>query len=418
MVDTLSNSTLFAIAALTAAAAVLSSIAAWLLRGARFPGGWASAAILGGLLAGVFLGPGVLGRVAPEAHRAVTLGGIVEERDFAARLVEARGAVAALEASGVTGVAIDEYEQRAMADLEPLGIAVDEARITRRGEWDLALALLGAALLTVLPLAGVRGDSGDIPFSARRAAMLAGFGSVLIAGGIAFVGVSVFTHAGPSDAALLFAAACAVGWFIPPLDRAKHERLRAIRESFISGLFALAAGSAICLWYPPDMRGWFVAWAFIGALTLWTINMVAIRNHRARSMAQAAVLGVLAPTVVAMAASRLDPIPLAHEPEFWVTLIFAVIACTDGRWFGALIGARALESGRGILTTRSVEIATSHANAGAGLAQVALFAILAAGGPIDERLLAAGLLGALLLESSAGLYRLGGAWLERSIAEK
>jgi hypothetical protein len=418
MVEALSNSTLLAIAALTGTAAILSALAAWLLRGARFPGGWASAAILGGLLAGIFLGPGVLGRVASDAHRAATLGGIEEERAHADRLTEARGAVAALDASGVTGVAIEEYEQRAIADLEPLGEAVDEARIERRGAWDLALALFGAALIAFLPLAAVRADSGDLPFSARRAAMLAGLGSILVAGGVAFVGVSAFTAVGASSAALLFAAACAIGWFIPPLDRAKHERLRAVRESFISGLFALAAGSAILLWYLPDSRGWFVAWAFIGALTLWAISMTAMRSHGARKVAQAAVLGVLAPTVVALAASRLDPLPLVREPEFWVTLLVAAIACTDGRWFGALLGARALDPGRGFLTTRSVEIATSHTNTGAGLAQVALFAILAAGGPIDEPLLAAGLLGALLLESSAGLYRLGGAWLEQVIAEK
>ncbi len=418
MLDTLSNSAIFSIAAFSAAAAALASIVAWLLRGARFPGGWASSAILAGLLIGVLMGPGVLGRVAPDAHRAVIFGGVVEQRAFDDRLLEARGAVAALEASGVTGVAIDEYEQSALAEIEPMGLAVDEAMIARRGAWDYALAVVGAALLALLPLAGVRSDSGDIPFSARRAAILAGFGSIMVSGGIALIGVALLTKSGATHAALLFAAACAVGWFVPPFDRAAHERTRAIHESFVSGLFALAATSAICLWFLPDRRGWFVAWAFIAALTLWVISKAVISNHRARVIAHAVILGVVAPTVVALAASRVDPMSLVRQPAFWGILLVAAIASTDARWFGALIGARSLEPASGFLTRRSVEIATAHANTGAGLAQVGLFAVLAAGGPIDEPMLAAGLFGALLLESCAGAYRWGGAWLDRMIAEK
>ncbi len=418
MLDTLSNSAIFSIAAFTIVASALASLTAWLLRGAHFPGGWASAAILAGVFVGVLLGPGVFGRIAPETHRAVIVGATVEQQAFDDRVTEARGAIAALEASGVTGVAIEEYERSAIAEIEPLGAAVDEAMIRRRGAWNVTLAALGAGLLALLPLAGVRSDSGEIPFSRRRAAMLAGLGSVVVSGGIALLGVLLLTKSGVTHAALLFAAACAVGWFVPPFDRAAHERSRAIHESFVSGLFALTVAAAVSLWFLPDQRGWFIGWAFIGALALWVISKAAMRNHRARVASHAVVLGVIAPTVAALAASRIDLMPLVRAPIFWGLLLFAIIASTDAKWFGALLGARALEHAKGALTRQSVEIATAHANTGAGLAQVALLAVLAAGGPIDEALLAAGLLGALLLESCAGVYRWGGAWLDHMIAEK
>ncbi|MGP1310762.1 MAG: hypothetical protein ACTS27_11245, partial [Phycisphaerales bacterium] len=105
--------------------------------------------------------------------------------------------------------------------------------------------------------------------------------------------------------------------------------------------------------------------------------------------------------------------PVARGSMFWIVLPGAIVACTDGRWFGALLGARIGGGGSGVLTKQSVEIATAHTIAGVGLAQAALLTILAAGGPIDESLLAAGLLGALLVETCAGGYRWAGAWIER-----
>jgi len=411
--DALSANAPLAVALFVALAAALGALFAWLLRGARLPGGRASSAILGGMLAGVLLGPGVLGRVAPDVHGAAFRGAVREEAALADRLTEARGAVRALEASGVTEVAIDEYERGAMAELGPLREAADSARVARRGAWDVALALAGAALLALLPLAGAARMAGDMSFGARRAAIAAGAGSFAAAGAIAGGAVGAFTDVGWSLGALLFAGACATGWFTAPLDRLAHARARAVRESFVSGLLALAIASATLLWALPDRRAWFAAWGFIGALTVWAIMNAAPTGRRFRRVAHGVTLGLLAPTAVALAAMRLDPLPLAREPSFWVALVAAAVASSDGRWLGAFFGARVCDGAGRMLTTRSVEIATAHTTAGVGLAQCALLALLAAGGPITEPLLAGGLLGALLVESSAGLFRVAGAWLER-----
>jgi hypothetical protein len=415
MTGALSNNPALAMALSVALAAMVSVALACLLHGARFPGGRASAAILAGIVAGVLLGPGVLGRVAPDLHRAVMQGGVPEQAEFDRRLTEARGAVAALRESGVTDVAIDEYEQRALRELAPMREAVDLARVQHRARWDAALAFAGAALLGLLPLVGVARTSGEIPFQARRAAFLAGAASFLLAGAILFVVVGRFTSAGWSLATLLFASACAVGWFAPPLDRLARERPTAVRESFVSGLCALTLSCAALLWSIDDRRAWFVAWAFIGALAIWAITKAVVPNRQFRRALHAFVACAIAPTVIALAAMRVDPFPLARDPAFWIALLAAIIACTDGRWFGALLGARALDPSKGLLTRRSVEIATAHTTSGVGLAQCALLGILAAGGPITETLLAAGLIGALLVETSAGLYRWAGAWFERLV---
>lgn len=415
MTGALSNNPALAITIAIAAAAALSTVIGWLLRGAHFPGGRASAAILAGIAAGVFLGPGIFGRVAPDVHGAIVSGGVAQQAEFDRRLTEARGAVAALQESGVTEVAIDEYERRALSELAPLREAVDLARVERRAHWDFTLALAGAGLLALLPLIGVARTSGEMPFEVRRAAFLAGIGSFVLAGVILVVAVGLFSDVGFSLATLLFASACAVGWFTPPLDRTARERPIALRESFVSGLCAYSIASAILLWWIDDRRAWFVAWAFIGALAIWALTKVIVPGRQVRRAIHALVASVLAPTVIALAAMRLDPIPVVRNPAFWIAFLAAIIACTDGRWFGALLGARALDSSKGLLTRRSVEIATAHTISGVGLAQCALLAVLAAGGPITEPLLAAGLLGALLVETSAGLYRWAGAWFERLI---
>ena len=415
MTGAISDNPALAISLAVALAAALSIALACLLHGARLPGGRAAAAILAGIVVGVLLGPGVSGRVAPDLHRAVMQGGAIEQAEFDRRLTEARGAVAALQESGVTDVAIDEYEQRALRELSPLREAIDLAQVGHRARWDAALAFAGATLLALLPLIGVARTSGEMSFQARRAAFLAGALSFLLAGAILGLVLGRFTSAGWSLATLLFASACAVGWFAPPLDRIVRERPTAVRESFVSGLCALTLSCAALLWSIDDRRAWFVAWAFIGALAIWAITKVMVPGRRLRRALHATIACAIAPTVIALAAMRIDPFPLARNPTFWIALLAAIIACADGRWFGALVGARALEPSKRLLTRRSVEIATAHATSGVGLAQCSLLAVLAAGGPITEPMLAAGLLGALVVETSAGLYRWAGAWFERLV---
>ncbi|MGP1310787.1 MAG: hypothetical protein ACTS27_11370, partial [Phycisphaerales bacterium] len=340
MLDALSSNHVYAIALGAAPALAVAGAAAWLLRGARIPGGAAAAALAGGMLAGVLLGPGVLGNIAPAAHQAVTVGGMVEHRAYADRLREARGAVAALEESGVTGVAIDEYERDAMAQLQPLRDAVDVARVERRGVWDFALTVVGAAMLAGLPLAGITRIGGDIPRAARRAALIAGPVSFALSAGIMAVALGVFTRWGWSAGTLLFAAACATGWFAPPIDRVARERPRAVREAFVSGLFALSIASAIMLWSIPDRRAWWASTAFVVAVLLWGVLKVRPPGRTLRFKAKAFALHWVAPTAVALAAARVDPLPVARDSMFWIVLLAAIVACTDGRWFGALLGAR------------------------------------------------------------------------------
>jgi len=414
MTQALSDSAALGLVIGITVAALLSAAFAAILRGARVPGGAAGAAILAGLLAGVLLGPGVAGRAFPDAHRAVTLGAHSEQAAYDRRVVEARGAVEALRETGVTEVAIDEYEREALMQLVPLSLAAERARIERRGLWDLTLTLAGAALLALLPLAGVRTDSGSLPFAARRVALAAGVCSFLVAGGVALGGVVLFTDYDASHATMLFAAACAAGWFAPPLSRIVRRGRRGTREAFISGLLALASSAAVCLWLVPDRRAAILAWAAIGSLAVWAVAKGALRGRRTRRAAHGVILGVIAPATVALAASRLDPLPLLREPVFWWVAIAAIIASTDGRLFGAMLGARALERARGVFTARSVDLAAAHPTSGVGLVQAAVFAALAAGGPLDAAMLGAGVIGALAVEMSLGEFLRGRRLLVRS----
>jgi len=101
----------------------------------RSPGGWRGTAIVGGIVAGVLAGPGVLGQVAPSISQRVFAGGTEQREAYDDLLVRQRADIAALLAADVTGIAIEE--QHAAHDIErtPFVEAIDAAEAERRSAY-------------------------------------------------------------------------------------------------------------------------------------------------------------------------------------------------------------------------------------------------------------------------------------------
>lgn len=397
MLDALSAQHAVALPLLVGVAAALAGLFAALLRGARAPGGVLGAAMLGGLLAGTFVGDTVLARVAPGLHEAAFLGGRAERLAFEDRAVGVEREVAALEAAGVTGVAVEEYAREAMREIGPLQDAFTEARARRAGWMNFALALAGVAALALSPLASWRPARRD--GAERPGAWLAGgFASFLLASAFAYACLTVLTNAPLGQCAAL-AACVGVGSLAALPERARFLPAPERPSLLQAGAGAMLPALVLCMWILPDRRA--------GLLTLGVLGMSAAvvvagwmrRIRAARRVARGAVVGLVLPGLVALAAARVDWLRVAESRTFWLALPVVAIACSDARWLGALLG------------TRSVARATAVVTGGVGVAQVSLLAIFDAGGPSLEPFLAAGLLGALLVECSAGLYRWGAAIL-------
>lgn len=122
-----------------------------LLRVARFPGGLPACVLGGAILAGVLLGPSVLGAIRPDLLRALTAGAHAELRQEIADLeAEHRAELAVLREIGVTDIALDELAADHAGDLAPLEERLEQA------EQDFArpMHIAAVALVAMAALAG------------------------------------------------------------------------------------------------------------------------------------------------------------------------------------------------------------------------------------------------------------------------
>ncbi|MBX3352636.1 MAG: hypothetical protein KF684_06850 [Phycisphaeraceae bacterium] len=404
MLEALSESHAIALMVVVALALAGGGAFAALFRGARAPGGAIGAAILGGLLAGALLGDTVLARVAPDLAESLWTGGRAERLAFEERAISAEREVAVLRATGVTGVAIDEYAREVMAQVDPLRDALVIARAERAGWINALLAIFAAGALAISPLAGWQSRARARERAANSREWIAGgIGSFLLASVFAYVCLTVLTSAEFGARAAL-ACAAGVGWLAPLPERARVAPRRERSSALLAGAAGLLPALVACVWLLPDRRS--------GALVVGVLAMSLVvasggalaRRRRARRLGRAIALGAVVPALAALASSRVDWLGVVESPVFWIALVVAALASSDGRWFGALLGSRSI--------VRTTAIVT----AGVGVPQIALLLLFDAGGPMPGSFLAAGLLGALVVECSAGLYRWAMRWFVREAA--
>lgn len=336
---------------------------AWLLRRAEVPGRAAGAAAVGGLVVGLLLGPSVFGRLHPEWHMGLFVGGQAEARalESVQRLQAAE--LAALRALEITPIAIEEARERHADERRPDEQALEAARAEFRRDFNMAGLIVAVGAATLGGLAAGRGI--------RHAMIRGGRG-----GGRSILAAVVFIALAGGLPALIWAAILQRGW----------------AESCLIGLLTAAPG----VWgLAPARLGWSLILALVSivaallTVTLgWAFASLALASatgamagsfmmpRSGLSRTEDFVLNSFAPTLIALAAVRADVHAITNDARFWPLLLLAVLWSADGRWAAAWCAARgvlrlprpwsaaarALPPGTGLLIV-SLALAAAHAGA-------------------------------------------------------
>ena len=190
--------------------------------------------LVGGLLAGILLGPTVFGRLAPECHEYIFLGTADQRQTLETHMHEREQTRRSLADTGVTSVAVEEFDRRAAAERFEFERALADAQsqqtanLRRLVMWlALPLFLLGAA-------AEVR-DRRVVQF--WRDAVPVGVSVVVIAGALAAGAAWLMLGQGWIDAPPASPTAWSTGLVLGcciaalPLSRRLLSRLRRKAES-------------------------------------------------------------------------------------------------------------------------------------------------------------------------------------------
>lgn len=368
--------------------------AALLLRQARCPG-WP---VVGGVAAGLVLGPSILGRALPSFHERVFLGGAAEravlrevDRRHAAELAAAATAPGgAAEAAGRAD-AMRRRQATERSDAEAAWLAaLHEHAVPRR----LACAALAATVLlgaaaAALPRAGARGS--------LVAPLSIGLWAAALPGGLAYFALRLWGDVEPASAALAAAAAAFGPWALTAVDRDAAERAEVGGASMVQAAGRVASAAAIVTATAAlASRGGASAWwalALLGAPLGWLIPPPHPGTAR---LATGALRVVLVPALGAAAALDVNLFATldARGPwaVLWPILLFLLLS-GDARWLGAFTGAIVLGGRGGLRTMRLVMGAMA-----AGPTQLAATAVAAGAGGLGGDIVLALLLGAVLVE--------------------
>jgi hypothetical protein len=345
--------------------------AAWaaLLRWARCPG-WP---VVGGVVAGIILGPTVFGRVLPDRYEEIFEGGRQERLVLAALASPQSG-----DRAQALQVAQRQYHDARWSHQRPLRVFVCII---------VAATLLGAATCAVPR----EGDGQAV------GALSVGAWSAALPGGLAFFFVRWSWDGGVHEAALA-AAAVAVGpWALTAIDRRAADQAEvggahlvqtAGRIATVIALF-LAVGA---LWHAS--RGLGLLWgASLAAVAVgWLIPAAA----KAPGTVREVLSHVLVPAVASCVGVKVD---LHDDFAFWPILVILLLS-GDGRWLGAFAGATILGGRRGLRTMRLV-----LGSMAAGPTQLAVTAVALHTWLLSPRFGMALLMGAVLVELMAPARR-------------
>lgn len=309
---------------------IAASSAAWLLRRARVAG----SAVMGGLLVGLFLGPGLMGRLAPDWYEEHLIGAretrITADNAFA----EAEATALAARTFGITPTNARDihFEQLLRAEQARADWRAERDRHQAPLRWSVVILTIGFALCAPgrrrAPLNLLLNEPDFLTLAASTGLWM----SVIAAGGTAVV-LTWFDH----DLAIaLLAGACAGcgTTVIHPWDARSARETDPLAARFMRAalLISLLVASMLFVAIGFNLRGGSV---FIetAALPLAILCGLARPLH-ARVFPRIAST-ILLPGVTALAATVIE--------VFQHTGILLPILCTliagDGRWLGAWIGA-------------------------------------------------------------------------------
>ncbi len=384
----------------------------WLLRGAEIPGGRPTAAVVAGILAGLLMGPHVIGTLYPAAHETVFLGGADERRTVDSVRRERTAAVAAMIDQAAPPETLELAHAETDASLEAPIAAWNRAKRDRLD----AFGLVGAALFVAIAILAVLARPARplvyrTPVTVRhtRAALIAGICATLIP----LLGVTLcaafLVSPGPEAALAAGCASCAGAALWRPMRWT--PRIGRSRLITVANASALTVSATVLLLLVIPL-GSAIAIAAAAALALWIpahwLAVPRLPAPRRRLIAET-LFAVTIPTMIALGVCRLD---LTHITQTgWsgaIYLILALALATDGRWLGTIGGLRLA---RVQLASKPMTLATEILASGPLLTQAILASLMLCVGLIDpatpsgSALLAGLWLGPIIAEPLLALYR-------------
>jgi hypothetical protein len=361
---------------------VLPVAVALLLRWARCPG-WP---LIGGVIAGILLGPSIFGRIAPDAFEKCFVGGI-EERDTRDALARRQAAerLVAFE-TGRDATAVEAMETRhALALAE-----ADAALVQERWRFQRPLRSYAAAIIVLALLgAGVCRAASGTARTGWIAPGSIGIWAAAMPGGLAFAAMVWLWRASFAEAALA-AAAVAIGpWVLTAVDREAADRAEdggarlVERAGHVSSLAAIAVTCVAC--FAVRGAGALIWCAPLLAMPIGWLLSPGATGRIGRIILDSAVL----PALGACVGLRVD---LHTHFALWPFIVFIILS-GDGRWLGAFIGAM-LPGARAPLRTLRLVVGSMAC----GPTQLAIAATLAGLGVVRPEVVLALLAGAVLIE--------------------
>ncbi|MCA9290886.1 MAG: hypothetical protein KDA25_07145 [Phycisphaerales bacterium] len=349
------------------------------LRASGCPG----AAVLGGVLAGLLLGPGVAGRLAPEVFERQVVGAVAER----AAVMRLRNDVqATMHVADATGGDPSDTLADLRARLATAERVMHDAERTHQAP--LRVGVLGIVALVLLAGGALHveartGGAGPI------AATSIGGWAALLPGGVVML---LATWWGSDvETALTAAAAVAIGpWAMTSTDAmiadaAERGGAHLVRQAGrVATLLAVAA-----IVFAMRASPWALV-ALLGIPVGWLVT------RRGGRVTRALTMGVLLPGLAAMTMLRIEP--FLHA-SFW-PIAAVLIVSGDGRWLGATIGAL-LPGGRRGWTAMRLGLPLYAA----GPMQVAIVALGLWTDRLGGTMALALVIGAAATEVSAGLRR-------------
>lgn len=322
---------------------------ALLLRGARCPGGRAGAAMVGGLVVGLLLGPGVMGRVTPRWQEPVFRGGVSEAAALREEIERQRVERRALQESGVTDVALEEHDRVVMAPKRAeLQQGLDRALAEHRAGLQLIQAVLcGVLVMLGVPSACARSGrlwrrTGERGIDTRwRDAGRGALGTVLAA---SIPGALAWWLLRDVKLAVGVAAALSVpGLVMLPCG---------LFIGCASGAGLAASAAMVGLWtVPATIVG---VMAFVG-LALCVGSERSGRASRRGERELGAAYTFVLPALVALGVVMIDPRGVVVTGAFIWLGVLAVLWSSDGRWLAwYLAGHRWTRAGQVVSAGASV----------------------------------------------------------------
>jgi hypothetical protein len=395
---------------------VLPILCALLLRWARCPG-WS---VVGGVAAGLVLGPGILGAVMPVEYERMFIGGVEEREavDQIERRMEQDRAVL-LEKGATPGEITAHLDEQFGDEHRARQAALEEARWSFQRPFRsytsavIALTLLGAGL--------VRINSGDRRQGAVTPVSI-GLWSALLPGGLAF-SMMLWFWADTVSHAVLAGAAVAIGpWVLRGIDRraADEAEFGGARMLQFAGRIASVIAIIAAVWALSEQRAWAgfmwcapllalpVGWMFPGLRSRLPASRRADDEQTARTEPPRPTLPfidtivrnlldiALVPSLAACATLRINPF---LEFAFWPFLAFVLLS-GDARWLGAFLGAMLPGGRRGLRTMRLV-----LGSMACGPTQLAITALASHQWALSGPILFALICGAVIIEVTAPLRR-------------